>query len=94
LLPCFFVHSKPIRGYFAIKIPIPYGGAFQLSPKRFRTSVPDKVLYGPIDEAAALAGSGYPVNRLNSRLGQQDVYAFGHAMSYRDYIHIEYTLNV
>jgi hypothetical protein len=61
-----------------VKIPITHRGAFQLSSKRFGTSVRDEVLYGPIDEAAALAGFGYPVNRLDSRLGQHDVGALAH----------------
>lgn len=70
-----------------VDIPITDDGAFELCPERFRTSVRDKVLYGPIDEAAALAGSGHLIDRLDSGSRQHVVDLFAHDNSSNDCIH-------
>jgi hypothetical protein len=79
LLPCFFVHGEPVSGDFPVKVPIADGRLFEAHPQGFRAPVRDKVLHGLIDETAAFAWSGYPVDRLNCRLGQHNVDAFSHA---------------
>lgn len=82
------VRGKPVSGYLAIQVSVPDGGAFQLRPDGLDAAVRCVVLHGRVDEAAALAGSGHPVNGLDSGFRQNDVNAFAHGKyGLASYIH-------
>jgi hypothetical protein len=72
------VHRKPLRRNVAVQIPIPDGGTFELGSERLGAPMRHKVLNRLIDETAALARPGHPVNCLNRGFRQDDVEAFAH----------------
>ncbi len=72
------VHCKPVSGNFTVQVLITHSGAFKLSPKGFDAAVSHKVLHRMIDESAALAWFGHPVNGLDRGFRQNNVDAFAH----------------
>jgi hypothetical protein len=72
------IHTNPVRGDFAVQILVTDSRAFQLRPERFRTPGRYVVFDRLIDEAAALARSGHPVNGLDRGLRQNNIDAFAH----------------
>jgi hypothetical protein len=77
-LPCFFVHSKPIRGDFTIQVLISHNGPLQLSPERFSAALGHVMLHGLINKPAALARLYQSVDGLDSGGRQNDVETFAH----------------
>jgi hypothetical protein len=51
---------------------------FELCPKRFGAPVRYEVLHGLVDEPAALARRGHPVDGLDRSFRQNNVDAFAH----------------
>jgi hypothetical protein len=72
------IHSNPVGGDCAVQILVTDSRAFQLRPERFRTPGRHVVFDRLIDEAAALARSGHPVNGLDRGFRQNNVDAFAH----------------
>jgi len=85
------VHGKPVIGHFAIQVPVPDSGTFQLHPERFRAAICHEVLHRQVDEAAALAWPSHAVNGLDCGFRQNNVDAFAHGMRLMIFIHIIYT---
>jgi hypothetical protein len=89
------VHGKPVSGDLPIQVLVTDRGPFQLRPQGFGASVGHEVLYGLVDEPAALAGLGHPVNGLDRGLRQDDVDAFAHGNeNLMIFLHIIYTPSV
>ena len=72
------IHGKPVSGDFTIQVLVPDGGALELCAKGFDAPVRYEMLHRLVDEPAALARLGHPVNGLDGGLRQNDVDAFAH----------------
>jgi hypothetical protein len=72
------VHGKPVSGYLAVQVSVSNGGALQLRLESLDAAVRHVVLDGRVDEAAALAWLGHPVDGLDGGFRQNDVDAFAH----------------
>lgn len=72
------VHGKPVSGHFPVQILIAHRGLFEAGSQGFGTLVGHEVLHRVVDEVAALAGSGHPINGLDGGLRQHNVDAFAH----------------
>ena len=71
LLPCFVIHGKPVSGYLAVQVPVSNGCALQLRLEGLDTAVRHVVLHRRVDETAALAGFGHPVDGLDGGFGAE-----------------------
>jgi hypothetical protein len=78
LLPLLLVHSKPIRGDFAVNVLITDGSALKPGSQRFRAAIRHVMLHRLVDKPAAFAWLHHPVDGLNRRFRQNDIKTFAH----------------
>jgi hypothetical protein len=85
------IHGKPVSSNLTIQVSVPDCGMLKLRPEGLDAAVRHVVLHRRVDEAAALAGLGQPVNGLDRGFRQDDVDAFAHGVKVNDLASISYT---